>query len=233
MRGWSVGMLKVQRYSSIFSPGVSAGTRKAVMPLAAPGSPLVRAKTQQWLAVCMPVVHIFAPSMRQPAWPLRVSRTAVVSMWVASEPCSGSVRPKVMRIFRASEPRMNFSFCAGVPKSRSITISGKLPTTECSFCKSLNSPRPCEARWSRITDIHRLLPPSPPNSLGSEKRKNPASSASFLACSSKASHSGRGRPPLSKSVRAHSRRWSKKRSLSSCACSGLILAVMKASSLAR
>ena len=54
-----------------------------------PASPSVRAKTTQCVAVCMPVVHIFSPSMRQPATPSRVSRTARVSMWVASDPCIG------------------------------------------------------------------------------------------------------------------------------------------------
>ncbi len=79
-------MLKVHRYSSTFTPGVALGTRNAVMPRASPGSPLVRAKTTQCVATCMPVVHIFSPSMRQPATPLRASRTARVSMCVASEP---------------------------------------------------------------------------------------------------------------------------------------------------
>ena len=65
-RGWSVGMLKVQRYSSIFTPSALAGTRNALMPRASPASPLVRANTMQCVATCMPVVHIFSPSMRQP-----------------------------------------------------------------------------------------------------------------------------------------------------------------------
>ena len=65
-RGWSVGMLKVQRYSSIFTPGLSAGTRKVVMPLASPALPLVRANRLQWVATCMPVVHIFSPLISQP-----------------------------------------------------------------------------------------------------------------------------------------------------------------------
>ncbi len=43
------------------------------MPRASPASPLLRANSRQWLAVCMPVVHIFSPSMRQPMTPSRVS----------------------------------------------------------------------------------------------------------------------------------------------------------------
>ena len=43
-RGWSVGMLKVQRYSSIFTPGSDAGTRNTVRPSLSPSFPEVRAK---------------------------------------------------------------------------------------------------------------------------------------------------------------------------------------------
>ena len=46
---------------------------------------------------------------------------------------------------------------------------------------------------------------------------------------SSSSHSLRGTPPFSKSVRAYSRRWSKKRMLSSCCSSGLISASMNSS----
>ncbi len=67
------------------------------MPRASPAWPLLRANSRQWLAACMPVVHIFSPSMRQPATPSRVSGTALVSMCVASEPCAASVRPKLTR----------------------------------------------------------------------------------------------------------------------------------------
>ena len=51
-------------YCSIFTPGSSVGTRKQVIPLAAPSSPLVRLKMAQWVAWFMPEVHIFDPSMR-------------------------------------------------------------------------------------------------------------------------------------------------------------------------
>ena len=106
-------MLKVQRYSSTFTPGVALGTRNALMPFARPASPLVRANTTQCVATCMPVVHIFSPSMRQPSTPLRVSRTARVSMCVASEPCCGSVSPNATMTLPSRLPRMNCSFCAG------------------------------------------------------------------------------------------------------------------------
>ena len=44
MWAWSVGMLKVHRYSRTSKPAASVGTRKAVMPRPSPASPLVRAK---------------------------------------------------------------------------------------------------------------------------------------------------------------------------------------------
>jgi hypothetical protein len=90
-------MLKVQRYSSIFTPGAWAGTRKAVIPLAVAVLAAGAGEQAQWVAACMPVVHIFSPSIRQPLWPWCSSRTARVSMKVASEPWLGSVRPKVGR----------------------------------------------------------------------------------------------------------------------------------------
>ena len=96
-----MGILKVHIHSSIFTPGVSAGTMKQVMPVASPSTPEVRANTMTWVATCIPVVHIFSPLMTQPATPSRVSRTARVSMKVASEPWLGSVRPKGQRILPA------------------------------------------------------------------------------------------------------------------------------------
>ena len=89
-------MLKVHRYSSIFTPGFGRH-QEAVMPRASPSLPLVRANTTQCVAACMPVVHIFSPLISQPLTSSRVAGTARVSMWVASEPWFGSVRPKAMR----------------------------------------------------------------------------------------------------------------------------------------
>src|ERR1700730_5640441 len=85
-RGGSVGILKVHIYSSIFTPLDFAGTRRQVMPRASPSLPLVRANSAQWVATCIPVVHIFSPLITHPATPSRVACTARVSMWVASEP---------------------------------------------------------------------------------------------------------------------------------------------------
>jgi hypothetical protein len=107
-------MLKVHIYSSTFTPGLFAGTRKQVMPRASPSLPEVRANSAQWVATCMPVVHIFSPLITQPLTLSRVAGTARVSMWVASEPCSGSVRPKVMRYFPVIEPSI-IAFWSSVP----------------------------------------------------------------------------------------------------------------------
>ena len=50
-RPWSVGMLNVHRYSSTFRPGVSMGTRNAVIPRASPAAPEVRASIRSQSAV--------------------------------------------------------------------------------------------------------------------------------------------------------------------------------------
>ena len=87
------------------------------MPRASPSLPEVRANSAQCVATCMPVVHIFSPLMSQPLTLSRVAGTARVSMWVASEPCSGSVRPKVMRYLPVIEPSI-IAFCS----SRAVAV---------------------------------------------------------------------------------------------------------------
>ena len=82
-------MLNVHRNSTISKPELLVGTRNAVMPSPSPGSPLVRAMIMSWSAEWIPVFHVFSPLITHSS----PSRTAVVSMWVASEPCSGSVMP--------------------------------------------------------------------------------------------------------------------------------------------
>ena len=57
--------------------------------------------------------------------------------------------------------------------------------------------------------IARFEPSCPPSSRGSAKRRWPAASARRRISPSSSSHSRRGRPPFSQSVRAYSRRWSK------------------------
>ena len=104
-------------YSSTFTPRRLAGTRKQVMPRASPSLPEVRANSAQCVATCMPVVHIFSPLITQPLTPSRVACTARVSIWVASEPCSGSVRPKVMRYLPVIEPSI-IAFCS----SRAVAV---------------------------------------------------------------------------------------------------------------
>ena len=99
-RAWSVGMLKVHIYSSIFTPGSFIGTMRHVSPLASPSLPEVRQNTMSWVATCTPVFHIFSPLMRQPL----PSLTARVSIQVASEPCLGSVKPNAGRRVPLSMP---------------------------------------------------------------------------------------------------------------------------------
>ena len=85
------------------------------------------------------------------------------------------------------------------------------------------------ARCSRMIAMPRFEPSEPPRSSGSAQRRKPALSARRRISRSRSYHSSRGTPPFSKSVRAYSRRWSKKRMLSSCCSSGLISASMKSS----
>src|SRR5476651_2875518 len=79
----------------------------------------------------------------------------------------------------------------------------------------------------------RLEPSLPPSSLGKAKRRWPALSARRFISAKSSSHSGRGWPSLSQSVRACSRRWSKKRILSASCSSGRISRSMKSSSTPR
>ena len=108
---WSVGMLKVHRYSSTLKPGVSTGTRKPVMPVPLPGAPLVRAKTRSCEAVWMPVFQVFSPVMTQSV-PSLVAR---VSMKVASLPWAGSVMPNAKCRRPAARSSTHSAFCSGLP----------------------------------------------------------------------------------------------------------------------
>ena len=58
---------------------------------------------------------------------------AVVDICVASLPCSGSVRPKVILKEPLRRWGMNSAFWAGEPKWMSMSKSGKFPTMLCSF----------------------------------------------------------------------------------------------------
>ncbi|SIA34356.1 Uncharacterised protein [Mycobacteroides abscessus subsp. abscessus] len=226
---WSVGMLKVQRYSSTLKPGASAGTRKAVIPRPSPGSPEVRANIRSASATCTPVFQVFSPLITQSG----PSLTARVSMYVASEPCSGSVMPNPNTLVPPASPSTHAAFCSSEPYSNMSSRPTLLPTMACSFCRSQCNPRPRRARCSRMTAIPRLDPSRPPNSAGKGYRKCPATSARLRASPSNASHSLLGRPPRSQSVRESSRRWSKNRMLSSACSSGTISRSMNPSSSAR
>ena len=83
------------------------------MPRASPSLRRPAGK-QRTVAICMLVVHIFCPLMIQPLTLSRVAWTALVSICVASEPCSGSVRPNVMRYFPVIELSI-IAFWSAVP----------------------------------------------------------------------------------------------------------------------
>ena len=227
---WSVGMLNVHQKKSTEKPGASVGTRKALMPTGEPGSPDVRAKMMSWVAWCRPELKRL--------WPLRThsspSRTAVVSRKVASEPWFGSVSPNARRRVPSRKPGIHSAFCASVPKSRIISTVGKLPTIELSFCRSLWRP---EALVGEVLADDRHLEVAGvaaaelrPAGRGAASRPRRRAGASRRAAPPSRA---RGTPSFSKSVRAHSRRWSKNRSLSSWAWSGAISCSMNASSSSR
>ena len=103
--------MNVHRYSSTLKPAEFVGTSSAVMPLPSPAFPALRAKIKSNGALWMPVFQVFSPLMRQPL----PSRTAVVSMCVASEPWFGSVMPNAKPVVPSSSPSTNCAFCASVP----------------------------------------------------------------------------------------------------------------------
>ena len=146
---WSDGMLNVHHMNSTLKPGVLVGTMIAVMPLPSPGLPEVRANTMSWVARCRPLLKRLAPLITHSS----PSRTAVVSSQVASEPWLGSVRPNAMRTSPVNIRSRYSSFCSGRPNSSIISTTGKLPTIDDSFCRSLCRPSPLAARCSRMIAI--------------------------------------------------------------------------------
>ncbi len=81
------------------------------MPWPLPGVPLVRAKTRSCVAVWMPVFQVFSPLITHSS----PSRTAVVSMKVASLPWAGSVMPKAKCRVPAARASTHSFFCSGLP----------------------------------------------------------------------------------------------------------------------
>ena len=159
---WSVGMLNVHRNSTISKPSLSVGVRNAVIPSPSPALPLVRAKIRSYWALWMPVFQVFSPLMIHSS----PSRTAVVSMCVASEPCWGSVIPKAKPRRPSARSSTHSAFCSSVPY---LIISNRptlLPTMACSFCRSQCRPSPFVARCSRMIAIPRFVPSCPPYSFG-------------------------------------------------------------------
>ena len=133
-----------------------------MIPSPSPAWPDVLAKIRSYFALWMPVFHVFSPLMIHSS----PSRTAVVSMWVASDPWAGSVIPKAKPRRPRARSSTHSAFCSSVPYSSMRSSPTLLPTMECSFCRSLCNPRPLVARCSRITAMPRLVPSLPPYSFG-------------------------------------------------------------------
>ena len=187
------------------------------MPSPSPALPQVRAKIRSCCASAFPVFQVFSPLITHSS----PSRTAVVSMWVASEPCSGSVMPNAKPL----GPRQSSSTPPSVPRCRNGASAADrrcCPRSTCSFCRSLCRPRPLRrgARGSRPCRgwcrPGRRTPPGTGSGSGRRRRRGGAPRRAAPPTRSF------GRPPRSQSVRASSRRWSKNRMLSSCSSSGLI-----------
>ena len=155
-------MLNVHRNSSTLNPSAATGVRNAVIPSASPGLPLVRAKMRSWDAAWMPVFQVFSPLITQSS----PSRTAVVSMKVASLPWAGSVIPNAKPPRPSASRSIHSACCSGVPYSIISSRPTLLPTIMCSFCRSQCRPRPLLARCSRMIAMPRLVPSRPPYFLG-------------------------------------------------------------------
>ena len=95
-------------------PGVAVGTRKQASPRP-PLAGSVCAKTSATSATSPSEIHIFRPSIRQPPF----VRSARVFIAAASEPESGSVRPKHPNRSPLQRPGSQRCFCSSVPQ-RSI-----------------------------------------------------------------------------------------------------------------
>ena len=133
-------------------------------------------------------------------------------MKVASEPWLGSVRPKPVRILPPSSFSASRSYWALVANSLNIRMKGLLPTIECSVCRSLCRPRPLAARCSRITAMASWRA-----ALAAHLRRPGEAQVAGLVGAACAPRPAAPPTPcaagrwLSQSVRAYSRRWSKKR----------------------
>ena len=81
------------------------------MPSPSPALPLVRAKMRSADAVWIPVFQVFSPLITQ----VSPSRTAVVSMCVASDPWAGSVIPNANPPRPSARTSTQSAFCSSVP----------------------------------------------------------------------------------------------------------------------
>jgi hypothetical protein len=111
MCAWSVGMLNVHRYSSTSKPGALRGHQERGDAVAVAGLAAGAGHDHVVLRVWMPVFHVFSPLITHSS----PSRTAVVSMWVASLPWFGSVMPNANPRVPSPAVVIHSAFCSSVP----------------------------------------------------------------------------------------------------------------------
>ena len=172
---WSVGMLNVHQWKSTEKPGVSTGTKNAVMPARArrrlagrPGEhDVVGGRVHPGVPALRPVDHpVAAVADGRGLHPRGVA--AVVGLGEAEADA---------RRAPVSIGSRNSSRCSAVPNSSTMCTNGKLPTTDDSFCRSLCRPRPAvgevladhrhvEVRAVRPADLRRQPVAQPPRGVG-------------------------------------------------------------------
>ncbi len=197
------------------------------MPIPSPGLPLVRAKIRSYWALWMPVFHVFSPLMTHSS----PSRSAWVSMKVASEPCSGSVMPKAKPRRPSARSSIHSAFCSSVPYS---IISSRPDVVAHDGVLVLQVAVEAEALGRQVLADHGHAEVGAVAAavLGRERVAVVAGGVGPPA------GLGRAAPPTRRwaarrgpsRCAASSRRWSKKRMLSSACSSGLISRSMNSSS---
>ena len=95
------------------------------MPRWRSASGSVRNSPNRWVQNAPRVVHVFCPVTRQP--PASSSRTARLLMPARSLPASGSLQPWHHRSSAAAMRGRMRSCCSGVPNSKTVGASRKMP----------------------------------------------------------------------------------------------------------
>ncbi len=149
-------------------PGVPAGIRIVLISGRPSGRSPVRAVTVTTLVIAVPefVMNDLAPSTTQ----LSPSSTALVRVAPASDPASGSVRPKAASARPATRSGSQRSFWSGVPKVRIGLIPRPTPADRV-------MPIDWSTRPSSSMATQRLVKSAsaPPNSSGTTRPNSPRS----------------------------------------------------------